>query len=62
MNPSTPPFLIQFFTQEKRRDDVDADSHGLGLFVLNLGPACGTILNHNGSVQGYATLMYSTPD
>lgn len=36
--------------------------YGLGLFVLNLGPACGTILNHNGSVQGYATLMYSTPD
>ncbi|MGK5676656.1 serine hydrolase domain-containing protein [Micromonospora sp. URMC 106] len=37
--------------------------YGLGLFVLNLGPNCGgTILNHNGGVQGYATLMYSTPD
>ncbi|MEW1848219.1 serine hydrolase domain-containing protein [Nonomuraea angiospora] len=37
--------------------------YGLGLFVQDLGPACGTVLNHNGSPPaGYAALMYSTPD
>jgi D-alanyl-D-alanine carboxypeptidase len=38
--------------------------YGLGLFELHADSNCsGTILiNHNGSVQGYATLMYSTPD
>jgi D-alanyl-D-alanine carboxypeptidase len=44
--------------------------YGLGLFVQDgttptpfPPPSCGvTVLTHNGSVQGYATLMYSTPD
>ncbi|MBG0818529.1 beta-lactamase family protein [Planomonospora sp. ID82291] len=37
--------------------------YGLGMFVQDLGPACGTVLNHNGSPPGgYAALMYGTPD
>nr|WP_236714826.1 serine hydrolase domain-containing protein [Nonomuraea pusilla] len=37
--------------------------YGLGMFVQDLGPGCGTVLNHNGSPPaGYAALMYSTPD
>ncbi|MER5423430.1 serine hydrolase domain-containing protein, partial [Streptosporangium roseum] len=37
--------------------------YGLGLYVQDTGPDCvGTLLNHNGSVGGYGTLMYSTPD
>ncbi|CCH33283.1 serine hydrolase domain-containing protein [Actinosynnema sp. NPDC047251] len=37
--------------------------YGLGLFAPDLGPNCGgALLNHNGGVQGFATLMYSTPD
>ncbi|MFI6906053.1 hypothetical protein ACIBKY_32655 [Nonomuraea sp. NPDC050394] len=37
--------------------------YGLGVFVQDLGPTCGTVLNHNGSPPGgYAALMYSTPD
>ncbi|MEV0967053.1 serine hydrolase domain-containing protein [Microtetraspora glauca] len=37
--------------------------YGLGMFVQDLGPTCGTVLNHNGSPPaGYAALMYSTPD
>jgi D-alanyl-D-alanine carboxypeptidase len=37
--------------------------YGLGMFVQDLGPACGTVLNHNGNPPGgYAALMYSTPD
>jgi D-alanyl-D-alanine carboxypeptidase len=44
--------------------------YGLGLFVQDgttpspfPPPSCGvTVLTHNGGVQGYATLMYSTPD
>ena len=35
--------------------------YGLGLFTQDLD--CGvTVYHHNGNVQGYATLMYSTPD
>ncbi|MCG5217686.1 serine hydrolase domain-containing protein [Streptosporangium sp. KLBMP 9127] len=38
-------------------------SYGLGLYVQDLGPGCvGTVLNHNGSNNGYGALMYSTPD
>ncbi|GAA2406071.1 serine hydrolase domain-containing protein [Nonomuraea africana] len=38
-------------------------TYGLGLYVQDLGPGCvGTILNHNGSNNGYGALMYSTPD
>jgi D-alanyl-D-alanine carboxypeptidase len=44
--------------------------YGLGVFVQDgttpspfPPPSCGTtVLTHNGGVQGYATLMYSTPD
>lgn len=50
---------------EMRKPDPNSgDFHyGLGLFGLDAGPACGgTIYYHNGGVQGYGTLMYSTPD
>jgi D-alanyl-D-alanine carboxypeptidase len=55
---------------EMRRPDSTA-GYGLGVFVQDgtatvnpfPPPSCGTtVLTHNGSVQGYATLMYSTPD
>ncbi|MEU9120677.1 serine hydrolase domain-containing protein [Streptomyces sp. NPDC048506] len=37
--------------------------YGLGVFVVDAGPNCGgTLLTHNGGVQGYGALMYSTPD
>ncbi|WP_431903931.1 serine hydrolase domain-containing protein [Nonomuraea sp. bgisy101] len=37
--------------------------YGLGLFVQDLGPNCGTVYQHNGSPpHGYGTLMYSSPD
>ncbi|BCJ62237.1 hypothetical protein Jiend_56590 [Micromonospora endophytica] len=37
--------------------------YGLGLFVQDLGPDCGTIYHHNGGAPGgYGALMYSTPD
>ncbi|MEU6780911.1 serine hydrolase domain-containing protein [Nonomuraea angiospora] len=37
--------------------------YGLGVFVEDLGPNCGTILRHNGSPpHGYGALMYSSPD
>lgn len=37
--------------------------YGLGMMRLDTGPDCsGVVLNHNGSVQGAAALMYSTPD
>ncbi|EME56651.1 serine hydrolase domain-containing protein [Amycolatopsis decaplanina] len=37
--------------------------YGLGQFSQDLGPGCvGTVLNHNGGLNGYGSLMYSTPD
>jgi D-alanyl-D-alanine carboxypeptidase len=37
--------------------------YGFGLWVQDLGPGCGTIVNHNGSPPGgYGALMISTPD
>jgi D-alanyl-D-alanine carboxypeptidase len=59
-----PPLLA-----EMRKPDPKL-GYGLGLFVQDgtspspfPPPSCGvTVLNHNGSVQGFATLMYSTPD
>ena len=40
-----------------------ASDYGLGLFLQKTGPGCdGLLITHNGHVQGYATLMYSTPD
>lgn len=52
------------------RDAERTIGYGLGVFVQDgttpspfPQPSCGTtVLTHNGSVQGYATLMYSTPD
>ncbi|MFC9996936.1 serine hydrolase domain-containing protein [Nocardia sp. NPDC127526] len=35
-------------------------SYGLGLQVRDVG--CGTVLSSDGGVQGYGTLVYSTPD
>ncbi|MFD5243133.1 serine hydrolase domain-containing protein [Amycolatopsis sp. NPDC058340] len=36
--------------------------YGLGQFSQDLGPGCGIVVNHNGSNNGYAALMYSSPD
>jgi D-alanyl-D-alanine carboxypeptidase len=37
--------------------------YGLGLMGLDTGPDCsGMVPYHNGGVQGFGTLMYSTPD
>ncbi|MEV0152070.1 MULTISPECIES: serine hydrolase domain-containing protein [unclassified Nonomuraea] len=37
--------------------------YGLGLFVQDLGPDCGTVYQHNGSPpHGYGAFMYSSPD
>jgi D-alanyl-D-alanine carboxypeptidase len=50
---------------EMRKPDPKSGAYGygLGLFVLDAGPDCGgTIVYHNGGVQGYGTLMYSTLD
>ncbi|MBN6050871.1 beta-lactamase family protein [Nonomuraea sp. RK-328] len=52
---------------EMRRPHPKSDPlygrYGLGMFVQDLGPTCGTVLNHNGNPPGgYAALMYSTPD
>ena len=58
------PLLAQMRTPES------TIGYGLGLFVQDgttpspfPAPSCGvTVVTHNGSVQGYATMMYSTPD
>ncbi|MFC5832798.1 serine hydrolase domain-containing protein [Nonomuraea insulae] len=52
---------------EMRKPHPESDPlygrYGLGMFVQDLGPTCGTVLNHNGNPPGgYAALMYSTPD
>ncbi|MFB9236855.1 serine hydrolase domain-containing protein [Plantactinospora siamensis] len=37
--------------------------YGLGLFIQDLGPDCGTVYHHNGGAPGgYGALMYSSPD
>ncbi|WP_283137568.1 serine hydrolase domain-containing protein [Rhizohabitans arisaemae] len=37
--------------------------YGLGTYVQDLGPNCGTVLHHNGSTAGgYVSVMYGTPD
>lgn len=36
--------------------------YGFGLFVQDLGPGCGTIVNHNGCPPGgYGALMINRP-
>ncbi|MCG5217021.1 serine hydrolase domain-containing protein [Streptosporangium sp. KLBMP 9127] len=38
-------------------------SYGLGTYVQDMGPNCGTVLHHNGSTAGgYVSVMYGTPD
>ncbi|GIH19343.1 serine hydrolase [Rugosimonospora africana] len=56
------PLLAEMLKPHATSDPTS--DYGLGLFELHADANCsGTILiNHNGSVQGYATLMYSTPD
>ncbi|MFB4283670.1 serine hydrolase domain-containing protein [Nonomuraea sp. MTCD27] len=37
--------------------------YGLGTYVQDLGPNCGTVLHHNGATAGgYVAVMYGTPD
>ncbi len=55
---------------EMRKPHPKSPGYGLGLFVQDGSspspfpqPSCGvTLLTHNGGVQGYGALMYSTPD
>ncbi len=52
---------------EMRKTHPQSDSlygrYGLGQFSQDLGPGCARpVLNHNGNVNGYVALMYSTPD
>lgn len=45
------------------RKPVGPIDYGLGVFVQDLGPDCGTVYHHNGGAPGgYGALMYSTPD
>jgi D-alanyl-D-alanine carboxypeptidase len=56
------PLLAEMRTPHPRSEGLFG-RYGLGLYVQDTGPDCvGTLLNHNGSVNGYAALMYSTPD
>ncbi|MFI9556488.1 serine hydrolase domain-containing protein [Nonomuraea endophytica] len=58
-----PAKLLAEMRDPHPKSDPLYGNYGLGLFVQNLGPACGTVLNHNGNPPGgYAALMYSTPD
>jgi D-alanyl-D-alanine carboxypeptidase len=52
---------------EMRKPHPKSESHfgryGLGQYMKDTGPDCvGTVLSHNGGVNGYGSLMYSTPD
>lgn len=48
---------------EMRRPDPRSGGYGYGLGLMTLDTGCGgTVLSHNGNVQGAAALMYSTPD
>ncbi|WP_229799118.1 serine hydrolase domain-containing protein [Planomonospora parontospora] len=58
-----PAKLLAEMREPHPKSDPLYGHYGLGMFVKDLGPACGTVLNHNGSPPGgYAALMYSTPD
>ncbi|WP_410661327.1 serine hydrolase, partial [Amycolatopsis sp. lyj-112] len=58
--------LPAWLLTEMRKTHPESESlfgrYGLGQFMQDLGPGCGTVLSHNGSNNGYAALMYSTPD
>ncbi|MFI6387888.1 serine hydrolase domain-containing protein [Nonomuraea sp. NPDC050540] len=52
---------------EMRRTDPRSagpfGGYGLGTYVQDLGPDCGTVLHHNGSTAGgYVSVLYGTPD
>nr|CEL17420.1 D-alanyl-D-alanine carboxypeptidase [Kibdelosporangium sp. MJ126-NF4] len=48
---------------EMRRTQPNTNGFGLGVRVQEAAPDCGgTVYFHNGGVNGYGTLMYSTPD
>ncbi|MEU4448358.1 serine hydrolase domain-containing protein [Actinosynnema sp. NPDC050801] len=56
------PLLAEMRTPHPRSEGFFG-RYGLGMYVQDKGLGCaGTLLNHNGSVNGYAALMYSTPD
>ncbi|MET8336045.1 serine hydrolase domain-containing protein [Streptosporangium canum] len=58
-----PAKLLAEMRKPHPKSDPLYGRYGLGMFVQDLGPACGTVLNHNGNPPGgYAALMYSTPD
>ncbi|WP_433352915.1 serine hydrolase domain-containing protein [Microtetraspora malaysiensis] len=58
-----PAKLLAEMRKPHPKSDPLYGRYGLGMFVKDLGPTCGTVLNHNGSPPaGYAALMYSTPD
>ncbi|MEU6714041.1 serine hydrolase domain-containing protein [Nonomuraea sp. NPDC046802] len=58
-----PAKLLAEMHEPHPKSDPLYGHYGLGLFVKDLDPACGTVLNHNGSPPaGYAALMYSSPD
>ncbi|NUP60812.1 MAG: beta-lactamase family protein, partial [Nonomuraea sp.] len=58
-----PAKLLAEMRKPHPKSDPLYGHYGLGTFVQDLGPACGTVLNHNGNPPGgYAALMYSTPD
>ncbi|KAB8188185.1 serine hydrolase [Microbispora catharanthi] len=58
-----PAKLLAEMRKPHTKSDPLYGRYGLGMFVQDLGPSCGTVLNHNGSPPaGYAALMYSSPD
>ncbi|GAA3656860.1 serine hydrolase domain-containing protein [Nonomuraea antimicrobica] len=58
-----PAKLLAEMRKPHPKSDPLYGRYGLGMFVQDLGPTCGTVLNHNGNPPGgYAALMYSTPD
>ncbi|MFE0147634.1 serine hydrolase domain-containing protein [Nonomuraea sp. NPDC059007] len=56
----------ELLTEMRRTDPKSAGpfgSYGLGIYVQDLGPDCGTVLHHNGSTAGgYVSVLYGTPD
>ncbi|MEV4221773.1 serine hydrolase domain-containing protein [Nonomuraea sp. NPDC049725] len=58
-----PAGLLTEMREPHAKSDPLYGRYGLGVFVKDLGPGCGTVVNHNGSPPaGYAALMYSSPD
>ncbi|MFC3450298.1 serine hydrolase domain-containing protein [Amycolatopsis speibonae] len=58
-----PPWLMTEMRKTHPKSESLFGRYGLGQFVQDLGPGCvGTVISHNGSNNGYAALMYSTPD